>query len=197
MPIELLTTRLSALGICRLKKIMKKLSMDELNRLSVDEFKNIKKTSIIVVLDNVRSLHNVGSFFRTADAFQIEKIYLCGITGTPPNREIHKTALGATESIEWEYATSALDFLSALKNEGYEILSIEQTDKSIPLQDFQLNKAGKFVLIFGNEVYGVSEDVIKMSDSAIEIPQFGTKHSFNVSVTGGIVLWEFFRRIHL
>lgn len=171
--------------------------MDELNRLSVDEFKNIKKTSIIVVLDNVRSLHNVGSFFRTADAFQIEKIYLCGITGTPPNREIHKTALGATESIEWTYAKAAVDFLPALKNEGYQILSIEQTDKSIPLQDFSIDKTGKFVLIFGNEVYGVSEDVIKLSDHAIEIPQFGTKHSFNVSVTGGIVLWDFFRRIHL
>ncbi len=176
---------------------MKKLSMDELNRLSVDEFKNLKKTSIIVVLDNVRSLHNVGSFFRTADAFQIEKIYLCGITGTPPNREIHKTALGATESIEWEYAASALDFLPELKKEGYAILSIEQTDKSIPLQDFVVAKEGKYVLIFGNEVYGVSENAIQASDDAIEIPQFGTKHSFNVSVTGGIVLWEFFRRIHL
>jgi 23S rRNA (guanosine2251-2'-O)-methyltransferase len=176
---------------------MKKLSMDELNRLSVEEFKNIKKTSIIVVLDNVRSLHNVGSFFRTGDAFQIEKIYLCGITGTPPNREIHKTALGATESIEWEYAKSALDFLPQLKASGYSILSIEQTDKSILLQEFEIDKAGKYVLIFGNEVYGVSEEVIQACDEAIEIPQFGTKHSFNVSVTGGIVLWEFFRRIHL
>jgi 23S rRNA (guanosine2251-2'-O)-methyltransferase len=176
---------------------MKKLSMDELNRLSVEEFKNIKKTSIIVVLDNVRSLHNVGSFFRTADAFQIEKIYLCGITGTPPNREIHKTALGATESIEWEHAASALDFLPALKKEGYTILSIEQTDTSIALQDFAISKEGKYVLIFGNEVYGVSESVIHASDNALEIPQFGTKHSFNVSVTGGIVLWEFFKRIHL
>jgi len=171
--------------------------MDELNRLSVEEFKNIKKTSIIVVLDNVRSLHNVGSFFRTGDAFQIEKIYLCGITGTPPNREIHKTALGATESIEWEYAKSALDFLPQLKTEGYSILSIEQTDKSVPLQEFTIDKTGKYVLVFGNEVYGVSEEVIQACDQAIEIPQFGTKHSFNVSVTGGIVLWEFFRRIHL
>jgi len=171
--------------------------MDELNRMSVEAFKQTKKTSIIIVLDNVRSLHNVGSFFRTADAFQIEKIYLCGITGTPPNKEIHKTALGATESIEWEYATAAVDFLPTLKIEGYQILSIEQTDKSIPLQDFAINKEGKFVLIFGNEVYGVSEEVIQLSDHAIEIPQFGTKHSFNVSVTGGIVLWEFFRRIHL
>lgn len=171
--------------------------MDELNRMSVEAFKKSKKTSIVIVLDNVRSLHNVGSFFRTADAFQIEKIYLCGITGTPPNKEIHKTALGATDSIEWAYATSAVDFLPELKNEGYQILSIEQTDKSIPLQDFSIDKTGKFALIFGNEVYGVSEEVIKLSDHAIEIPQFGTKHSFNVSVTGGIVLWEFFRRIHL
>jgi len=171
--------------------------MDELNRMSVEAFKQTKKTSIVIVLDNLRSLHNVGSFFRTADAFQIEKIYLCGITGTPPNKEIHKTALGATESIEWEYAKSAVDFLPTLKNEGYQILSIEQTDKSIPLQDFAINKEGKFVLIFGNEVYGVSEEVIQLSEQAIEIPQFGTKHSFNVSVTGGIVLWEFFKRIHL
>lgn len=171
--------------------------MDELNRMSVETFKKTKKTSIIIVLDNVRSLHNVGSFFRTADAFQIEKIYLCGITGTPPNREIHKTALGATESVEWEHAATAKDFLPQLKSLGYQILSIEQTDKSIPLQDFEINKENKFVLIFGNEVYGVSEEVIQLSDHAIEIPQFGTKHSFNVSVTGGIVLWEFFRRIHL
>lgn len=171
--------------------------MDELNRISVETFKKTKKTSIIIVLDNIRSLHNVGSFFRTADAFQIEKIYLCGITGTPPNREIHKTALGATESVEWEHAASALDFLPELKKKGYQILSIEQTDKSIPLQNFQIHKENKFVLIFGNEVYGVSEDVIRVSDQAIEIPQFGTKHSFNVSVTGGIVLWEFFRTIHL
>ncbi len=178
-------------------KNMKKLSMEELNRLSVDAFKKSKKTSIIVVLDNVRSLHNVGSFFRTGDAFQIEKIYLCGITGTPPNREIHKTALGATESIEWEYAKAALDFLPQLKTEGYAILSIEQTDKSIPLQEFEIDKEGKYVLIFGNEVYGVSEEVIQFCDEAIEIPQFGTKHSFNVSVTGSIVLWDFFRRIHL
>jgi 23S rRNA (guanosine2251-2'-O)-methyltransferase len=176
---------------------MKKLSMDELNRMSVETFKKTKKTSIIIVLDNVRSLHNVGSFFRTADAFQIEKIYLCGITGTPPNREIHKTALGATESVEWEHAPSAVGFLPKLKANGYQILSIEQTDKSIALQDFSINKENKYVLIFGNEVYGVSEEVIKLSDHAIEIPQFGTKHSFNVSVTGGIVLWEFFRRIHL
>lgn len=176
---------------------MKKLSMDELNRLSVDAFKQSKKTPIIVVLDNVRSLHNVGSFFRTADAFQIEKIYLCGITGTPPNREIHKTALGATESVEWEYAKAALDFLPALKAAGYAILSIEQTNKSIALQEFTVDKNGKYVLIFGNEVYGVSEEVIQYCDQAIEVPQFGTKHSFNVSVTGGILLWDFFRRIHL
>jgi 23S rRNA (guanosine2251-2'-O)-methyltransferase len=176
---------------------MKKLSMDELNRMSVEAFKKTKKTSIIIVLDNVRSLHNVGSFFRTADAFQIEKIFLCGITGTPPNKEIHKTALGATESIEWEYTKSATEVLPALKNKGYKILSIEQTDKSILLQNFPIDQDAKFVLIFGNEVYGVSEEAIQMSEHSIEIPQFGTKHSFNVSVTGGIVLWEFFRRIHL
>ncbi len=171
--------------------------MDELNRMSVETFKKTKKTSIVIVLDNLRSLHNVGSFFRTADAFQIEKIYLCGITGTPPNREIHKTALGATESVEWEHIASAADILPQLKSAGYQILSIEQTDKSIPLQEFAIQKDNTFVLIFGNEVYGVSEQAIQLSDYAIEIPQFGTKHSFNVSVTGGIVLWEFFRRIHL
>ena len=147
--------------------------------------------------NNVRSLHNVGSFFRTGDAFQVEKIYLCGITGTPPNREIHKTALGATESVEWEYVKSAIDILPQLETAGYDILAIEQTNKSIPLQNFEIEKTGKYVLVFGNEVYGVTEEVIQTCKHAIEIPQFGTKHSFNVSVTGGIVLWEFFRRIHL
>lgn len=171
--------------------------MEELNRISVEEFKHKKKTSLIIVLDNVRSLHNVGSFFRTADAFQVEKIYLCGITGTPPNREIHKTALGATESVLWEHTNSALDFIKQYKQQGYQILALEQTDGSILLQEFPVKKEGKYVLIFGNEVFGVKEDVIDACDAAIEIPQFGTKHSFNVSVTGGIVMWEFFRRIHL
>ena len=176
---------------------MRKLENKELERKSVADFKEAEKTPVIIILDDIRSLHNIGSVFRTADAFLIEKIYLCGITAVPPHKEIHKTALGATESIEWEYTKSATEVLPALKNKGYKILSIEQTDKSIMLQDFPIDKDAKFVLIFGNEVYGVSEEAIQMSEYSIEIPQFGTKHSFNVSVTGGIVLWEFFRRIHL
>jgi 23S rRNA (guanosine2251-2'-O)-methyltransferase len=176
---------------------MKKLSMDELNRISVEEFKHKKKTSIVVVLDNVRSLHNVGSFFRTADAFQIEKIFLCGITGTPPNREINKTALGATESILWEHVDHANHIFPDYKKKGYDIIAIEQTSQSVPLQEFHVEMDGKYVLIFGNEIFGVKEEVLELCNQAIEIPQFGTKHSFNVSVTGGIVLWEFFKKMHL
>ena len=175
---------------------MKKLSMDELNRVSVEEFKNKKKTSIVVVLDNVRSMHNVGSFFRTADAFQVEKIYLCGITGTPPNREINKTALGATDSVSWEYVDQAIHLFPSYREKDYQIIALEQTTQSIPLQGFLVESTGKYVLIFGNEVFGVKEEVLEQCDHALEIPQFGTKHSFNVSVTGGIVLWEFFRKMH-
>lgn len=170
---------------------MQKLSMEELNRVDLETFRNQKKTPIVLVLDSVRSLHNVGSAFRTADAFAIEKIVLCGITGTPPHREIEKTALGATQSVEWRYHTSNVEAIAALKSEGYHIISIEQTKESIPLQKFCPQAQEKYAIVFGNEVNGVDERVINESSETLEIPQFGTKHSFNVSVTIGIVIWDF------
>lgn len=169
---------------------MKKLSMDELNRLSKEEFKNIEKKKIIVVLDNIRSMHNVGSVFRTSDAFAIEKIMLCGITAQPPHREIEKAALGATESVDWEYHPNTLELINKLKAESYTIISIEQAENSVFLQDFKTSIDEKYAIVFGNEVEGVQQEVINVSDYCIEIPQFGTKHSFNVSVCAGIVLWE-------
>ena len=172
---------------------MKKLSMDELNRLSKEEFKNIEKKKIIVVLDNIRSMHNVGSVFRTSDAFAIEKIMLCGITAQPPHREIEKAALGATESVDWEYHPNTLEIIKKLKAESYTIISIEQAENSIFLQDFKTKVDEKYAIVFGNEVEGVQQEVINVSDFCLEIPQFGTKHSFNVSVCAGIVLWEFNR----
>lgn len=167
--------------------------MDELNRLSKEEFKNIEKKKIIVVLDNIRSMHNVGSVFRTSDAFAIEKIMLCGITAQPPHREIEKAALGATESVDWEYHPNTLELVNKLKAESYTIISIEQTESSVFLQDFKTNENEKYAIVFGNEVEGVQQEVINASDYCIEIPQFGTKHSFNVSVCAGIVLWEIVR----
>lgn len=169
---------------------MKKLSMDELNRLSPEEFKQAKKAPIVVVLDNVRSMHNVGSIFRTSDAFAIEKLYLCGITARPPHRDIEKAALGATESVDWEYAEDTLALINKLKSDGYTILSIEQAENSISLENYSVNKSEKYAIIFGNEVEGVQQEVINASNACIEIPQFGTKHSFNVSVTAAIVLWQ-------
>ncbi len=174
---------------------MKKLKLEELGRISVDEFKEVEKLPIAVLLDNVRSLHNVGSIFRTADAFRIEKIFLTGITGTPPHREIHKTALGATESVVWEYFESPIVAVQKLKMENYEILVAEQTTESVSLQQFRPRPNHKFCVVFGNEVHGVSEEVINMADLAIEIPQMGTKHSLNVSVCAGIVIWEIFKQI--
>ena len=165
--------------------------MDELNRCSVEEFKNKKKNQLVILLDDVRSLNNVGSAFRTADAFLIEKIILCGITGTPPNREINKTALGATDSVDWEYFKDATDAIEALKTEGYKIIALEQTEKAIMLQNFTFNSQEKYCLIFGNEAFGVNDKLIELSDYALEIPQFGTKHSLNVSVTIGIVAWDY------
>jgi len=165
--------------------------MDELNRLSVEEFKQMDKTPLVLVLDNVRSLNNVGSSFRTADAFGLEKIMLCGITGTPPNREIQKTALGATESVAWEHVPTTLEAIEKLRKEGYIIIAIEQVDKSQMLQDYIPEKGDKFALVFGNEVFGVEEQVIHMADHVLEIPQIGTKHSLNISVTMGIVIWDF------
>ena len=173
---------------------MKKLKLDELGRISIDEFKEADKLPFCIVLDNVRSLHNVGSAFRTADAFRIEKIFLTGITGTPPHREIQKTALGATESVPWEYVENTSSLVSRLKNEGYSIVIVEQTSESIPLQKFTPDATQKYCLVFGNEVHGVSEEVIQFGNIALEIPQEGTKHSLNISVCLGIVIWEIFRK---
>lgn len=176
---------------------MKKLKLEELGRISVDEFKEAGKLPLCIVLDNIRSLHNVGAAFRTADAFRIEKIYLTGITGTPPHREIHKTALGATESVDWQYDEHPARAVKKLKDEGYTILIVEQTTESIPLQNFQPSLDAKYCLVFGNEVNGVSEEVIAHGDIALEIPQSGTKHSLNISICLGIVVWEVFRKLKL
>lgn len=174
---------------------MRKLANDELNRLDIDSFKKVKKTPMILVLDNIRSLNNIGSVFRTADAFLIQKIYLCGITATPPHKDIHKTALGATESVEWEYAEHTLDVVSELKKNGVQVISIEQADEAIGLQTFSVRSNETYALIFGNEVKGVAQEVVSASDTVIEIPQFGTKHSLNISVSAGIVVWDFWKKI--
>lgn len=169
---------------------MKKLSMEELERVSVEEFKKMDKSPIILVLDNVRSLNNVGSAFRTGDAFGVEKIYLCGITGTPPHRDIQKTALGATESVEWEYCLNTMLALEKLKAVGYQICALEQVDRSMMLNDFIPEKGKKYALVFGNEVFGVEEEVLDACDAVLEIPQLGTKHSLNISVSLGIAVWD-------
>lgn len=176
---------------------MKKLKLEELGRISVDEFKEAEKLPVCIVLDNVRSLHNVGSAFRTADAFRIEKIYLTGITGTPPHREIQKSALGATESVAWEYAEHTTEVIGKIKASGYEIIIVEQTTASLPIHNFTPATEKKYCLVFGNEVEGVSDDVIALGDLALEIPQTGTKHSLNISVCLGIVSWELFRKLKL
>jgi tRNA G18 (ribose-2'-O)-methylase SpoU len=175
----------------------KKLKLQELNRLTVEQYKESQKLPIILVLDNIRSLNNVGSAFRTSDALLVEKIYLVGITGTPPHRDIQKTALGAQDVVEWEHVTDIQTLCEKLKNEGVKLISIEQVSNSISLEKFQPSFEEKYALIFGNEVDGVSDEAIQKSDYCLEIPQFGTKHSFNVSVTMGIVLWEFFRKLKL
>ena len=169
-----------------------KLSMQDLGRLSSDEFKAVEKNKVVLVLDNIRSLNNVGSSFRTADAFLIESVYLCGVTGTPPKPEIEKTALGATKTVNWKYFKTTQDAFTDLKSQGYFIASIEQAKNSVMLNKFQKPNQ-PIALVFGNEVYGVEQDIINQSDVCIEIPQFGTKHSFNVSVSMGIVLWELLR----
>jgi len=173
---------------------MKKLKLDELGRISVEAFKESDKLPVTLVLDNLRSLHNVGSAFRSGDAFRVEKIFLTGITGTPPHREIHKTALGATESVDWEYVEAVEEAVARLKAAGYTIVIIEQTSASRGLQTFAPDENGRYALVFGNEVNGVSETVLPLADMALEIPQAGTKHSLNVSVCAGIVLWEIFRK---
>lgn len=167
-----------------------KLSMEQLGRMSVDEFKSSEKSPLIIIADNVRSMHNVGSIFRTSDAFLVEKIYLCGITPTPPHREIQKTALGATESVDWQYAENTLDVINQLKKEGWTILALEQTTNSVMLDELKVEKGEKIAIVLGNEVEGVNQEVINLCNKAVEIPQFGTKHSFNVSVSCGIMLWQ-------
>jgi len=174
---------------------MRKLKMEELNRVNVDQFRHQEKLPIVCVLDNIRSQHNIGSIFRTADAFNVSKLLLCGITATPPHREINKTALGATESVEWTYYESIETAMDGLKAEGYQIVAVEQAEGSIPLDHFIPEKGGKFALVFGNEVMGVSDQTMELVDACIEIPQFGTKHSLNVSVTAGIVLWTIFMKL--
>ena len=166
-----------------------------MNRISPEEFKQSEKTPLVVVLDNVRSLHNVGSVFRTGDAFLIEAVYLCGITSTPPHAEIHKTALGAEDSVDWKYFEDTHDALKDLKEAGYSVFAIEQAEGSTMLPDFNTQSGIKYAVVLGNEVKGVQQSVVDACDGCIEIPQFGTKHSLNVSVTAGIVIWEFFRKI--
>jgi 23S rRNA (guanosine2251-2'-O)-methyltransferase len=174
---------------------MRKLRMDELPRKSTNEIREAEKLPVILVLENIRSMHNVGSVFRTADAFLTEAIYLCGYTPQPPHRDIHKTALGATDTVAWRYVEKTVDALTFLKTAGYRILAVEQVSGSIPLQQFKLQSGEKIVLIFGNEVQGVSEEVLEYCDGCIEIPQFGMKHSLNVSVAAGMVLWELVRAV--
>lgn len=170
---------------------MRKIKNEELNRLSVEDYKSSDKLPIVIVLDNIRSLNNIGSTFRTADCFRLLEIHLCGITAKPPHREIQKTALGATETVDWKYFENTEDSLNTLKESGFKIYSVEQIENSISLENLTPNKSEKYALVFGNEINGVSEKVIELSDEYVEIPQYGTKHSFNVSVSIGIVLWQF------
>ncbi len=174
---------------------MRKLKLDELNRVTVPEFKAGKKMPVALVLDNVRSMHNIGSIFRTADGFAVEQIMLCGITAQPPHREIEKTALGATQSVSWSYFENPLQAIDQLRTEDYRIIAVEQAESSIMLNDFNPAAGQKYALIFGNEVNGVSDEVMKNLDGCIQIPQFGTKHSFNIVISAGIVLWDFFSKM--
>lgn len=175
---------------------MRKLENNELVRKSVQDFKNANKTPIIIILDDIRSLHNIGSVFRTADAFLIEKIYLCGITAVPPNKEIHKTALGATETVAWEYKKNIVEVIEKLKSEKVKTYAIEQVVNAVFLNNFNPEQDKKYALIFGNEVFGVSQKAIELCDGTIEIPQLGTKHSLNISVSTGIVVWDLFQKLN-
>ncbi|HMI07285.1 MAG TPA: RNA methyltransferase [Flavobacterium sp.] len=174
---------------------MRKLENSELDRKSVSDFKQAEKTPIIIVLDDIRSLHNIGSVFRTADAFLIEKIYLCGITATPPNKEIHKTALGATETVAWEHYDNVLEVIEKLQKDNIAVFAIEQVENAVFLPEFKVEKDKKYALVFGNEVFGVSQNAIAICDGCIEIPQLGTKHSLNISVSAGIVVWDLFKQL--
>ena len=174
---------------------MRKLKNSELDRLSVDAFKEAKKTPIIIILDNIRSLNNIGSVFRTSDAFLVEKIYLCGITATPPHKDINRTALGSTDTVDWEYAENTMDLVEKLKDENVKICSIEQAESATMLNDFLPEPNTTFALVFGNEVKGVDQNVVSASNFVIEIPQFGTKHSLNISVSCGVVVWDVFSKL--
>ncbi len=174
---------------------MRKLKNSELDRLDVSEFKEAKKSPIIIILDNIRSLNNIGSVFRTSDAFLIEKIYLCGITAQPPHNDIRKTALGSTETVDWEYVENTIDVVTQLKNDGVKICAIEQAEHATMLDAFQPQTNNKYAFVFGNEVKGVAQDVVSASDEVIEIPQFGTKHSLNISVSTGVVIWDVFSKL--
>ncbi len=174
---------------------MRKLKNSELHRINVEEFKNTDKIPLVVVLDNIRSLNNIGSVFRTSDAFVIEKIYLCGITAQPPHKDIHKTALGATESVDWEHVDSTIELIDNFKKENRKVIAIEQADNAILLQDFKIESNQKYAVVFGNEVKGVQQEVVSASDYCVEIPQFGTKHSLNISVSCGVVIWDLFKKI--
>ncbi len=175
----------------------RKLKNSELDRKSISEFKAAKKTPLIVILDNIRSLNNIGSVFRTADAFLIQKIYLCGITATPPHKDIQKTALGATDTVAWEYQKDTLQLVETLKNEGVNILSIEQAEDATMLHDFTPETDQTYAIIFGNEVKGVQQEVVSKSDEVIEIPQFGSKHSLNISVSAGVIIWDLFSKFNV
>lgn len=174
---------------------MRKLKNNELGRISVDAFKKKMKTPLTVILDNVRSLNNIGAVFRTADAFLIEKVYLCGITATPPHKDIHKTALGATASVDWEYTGDIIALIKKLQQEHTTVIAVEQVENSIKLHDFTPQKDTKYAIVMGNEVKGVQQEVVSISDLCVEIPQFGTKHSLNISVSCGIVLWDLFQKL--
>ena len=177
------------------KQTMRKLKKSELDRLSIEDFKEVKKTPLIIILDNIRSLNNIGSVFRTCDAFLVEKIYLCGITPTPPHKDIHKTALGSTDTVTWEYVEDTLMLVEKLKAEGVEVCSIEQTENATMLNNFTPKQKTTYALVFGNEVKGVSQKVVSASDLVIEIPQYGTKHSLNISVSCGVVVWDLLSKI--
>ena len=174
---------------------MRKLENSELNRKSIEDFKEAQKTPIIIILDDIRSLNNIGSVFRTCDAFLVEKIYLCGITAIPPNKEIHKTALGATDTVQWEYNSDVLQVIEKLKAEDISVFAIEQVENAIMLNDFKIEKNKRYAFVFGNEVFGVSQEAVGICHGTIEIPQLGTKHSLNISVSAGIVIWDTFKKM--